>query len=72
MLPTQSPEVFKFETNISHAPLKITRTMTVFLPRWHLSQSLGQKPLSVGDIRVNVGQSVVVPCDGDILNQVVC
>jgi hypothetical protein len=64
MLSTQSPEIFEFEANISHALLKTTYTLTIFLPRRHVSQSVGQKPLSTGDIRVNVGQNVVVPCDG--------
>jgi hypothetical protein len=34
------------------------------LTRRHLSQSIGEKPLGMGDIRVNVRQSIVVAFDG--------
>src|SRR5947209_6921137 len=47
MLPTQSPEIFELETNVSHALLEIIHSVTVLLARRHLSQSVGQKPLGM-------------------------
>jgi hypothetical protein len=64
MLPAQSPEIFELETNISHALLEIRPSVTVFLPRRHPSQNIGETPLSTRDIRVDVGHDIVVPCDG--------
>jgi hypothetical protein len=60
MLPPQTAQAFQSEADVAHARLGLGCVFTVFEPGDNRGQADGEKPLGVGNIRLDAGESVVV------------
>jgi hypothetical protein len=60
MLAPQAAQGLQSEADVAHAPLGFGRVFTLFEANDDRGQSIGEKPLGVGNVRLDTGKSVVV------------